>query len=101
MGSCVYSVAYRHLSVATQPWRSVELPVYTQAMYDARELAMGRMQREAEGLKAEGVIGVELSGHAHGWGGKVVEFFAVGTAIVRDESAKRLPPPTPVLDLND
>jgi hypothetical protein len=31
----------------------------------------------------------------------VIEFFAVGTAIVRDESAERLPSPSPVLDLND
>jgi uncharacterized protein YbjQ (UPF0145 family) len=105
MGSCVYTVAY---AGGTSPgsrmalwWRNVEMPIYTQAMYDARELAMGRMQREAESLDAHGVVGVELSEHAHGWGGKVVEFFAVGTAIVRDESAERLPSPTPVLDLND
>lgn len=101
MGSCVYSVAYRQLSVATQAWRSVELPVYTQAMYDARELAMARMQREAEDLRASGVVGVELSDNTHGWGGKVIEFFAVGTAVVREESTRRAPSPTPVLDMND
>jgi hypothetical protein len=35
-----------------------------------------------------------------GWGGRVIEFFAVGTAIVRAESAGRLPSPAPVLDLS-
>jgi uncharacterized protein YbjQ (UPF0145 family) len=102
MGSCVYAVTYVGGGAAVKyVWRNVELPVYTQAMYDARELAMGRMQREAEDLKAHGVVGVELTEHGHGWGGRIIEFFAVGTAIVRDSSAERLPSPTPVLDLND
>ena len=62
---------------------------------------MGRMQHEAESLEAQGVVGVELSEHAHGWGGRIIEFFAVGTAIVRERAAERLPSPTPVLDLSD
>jgi uncharacterized protein YbjQ (UPF0145 family) len=102
MGSCVYAVGFRGAGAAVkQVWRNLELPVYTQAMYDARELAMGRMQSEAEALSAHGVVGVELTEHAHGWGGRIIEFFAVGTAIVRDPSADPLPSPTPVLDLND
>jgi uncharacterized protein YbjQ (UPF0145 family) len=105
MGSCVYNVG---LATGTGPgwsmrgyWRNVEMPAYTRAMYNARELAMGRMQHEAISLKAHGVVGVDLSEQTHRWGGKVIEFFAVGTAILRDESAERLPSPTPVLDLND
>ena len=38
--------------------RNVEMPNYTQALYDARELAMERMQAEAEALEAEGIVGV-------------------------------------------
>ena len=105
MGSCVYNVGYSYGGYPGSRipgwWRNVELTGYTQAMYDARELAMGRMQHEAESLKAHGVVGVELSEHLHGWGGKVIEFFAVGTAIVRVRLAESLPSPTPVLDLND
>jgi uncharacterized protein YbjQ (UPF0145 family) len=108
MGSCVYYVGFGGADTESYRWssrmpwwRNVELPGYTRAMYDARELAMGRMQHEAESLKAHGVVGVELSEHLHGWGGKVIEFFAVGTAVVRDKPAERLPSPTPVLDLND
>jgi hypothetical protein len=33
---------------------------YTQALYEARELAMARMQAEAEQLDAEGIVGVRL-----------------------------------------
>ena len=101
MGSCVYAVTYRGPRAAiTQAFRNVELPLFTQALYDARELAMTRMQREAEHLAADGIVGVELAEHGHGWKGRVVEFFAIGTAIVRDPSAKRLPSPSPVIDLS-
>ena len=61
--------------------QNTELPQFTQALYDARELAMERMQREAEALAAEGIVGVQLSQHNHAWGGHTTEFFAVGTAV--------------------
>jgi uncharacterized protein YbjQ (UPF0145 family) len=101
MGSCVYVVQWVGPTASIgQTFSNVELPLYTQAMYDARELAMTRMQREAEHLSADGIVGVELTEHAHGWGGRIIEFFAIGTAIVRDESAEALPSPSPVIDLS-
>ena len=65
-----------------QAGQNVELTNSTQALYDARELAMERMQAEAEAVHAEGIVGVQLSERSHGWGSHVIEFFAVGTAIV-------------------
>ena len=50
--------------------------------YEARELAMQRMQTEAQELQAEGIVGVSLTEKSHGWGSHVIEFFAIGTAIV-------------------
>jgi uncharacterized protein YbjQ (UPF0145 family) len=101
MGSCVYAVTFRGPTAAIgQTFRNVELPLLTQAMYDARELAMTRMQREAESLGAHGIVGVELAEHPHGWGGRIVEFFAIGTAIVREPAAEALPSPKPVIDLS-
>ena len=102
MGSCVYVVGMlgRTTTRFTVGWRNVELDMFTRAMYDARELAMTRMQHEARSLEADGVVGVELAEHAHGWGGRVVEFFSIGTAIVRDASSEALPSPTPVIDLS-
>jgi uncharacterized protein YbjQ (UPF0145 family) len=101
MGSCVYHVAHRGMFQSLrQAGQNVELPNFTQALYDARELAMERMQAEAEAVKAEGIVGVQLSERSHGWGSHVIEFFAVGTAIVPYGEEHTIEPPTPVLDLS-
>ena len=41
----------------------------TQAMYHARELAMTRMEEEADALGADGIVGVRLEVGRHEWGG--------------------------------
>jgi len=46
--------------------QNVELANYTQALYDARELAMERMQRGARG-QGRGIVGVDLHERSHGW----------------------------------
>jgi uncharacterized protein YbjQ (UPF0145 family) len=102
MGSCVFHVGRRGpLRTIAQTGRNVELPNYTQALYQARELAMQRMQSEAQELGAEGIVGVSLSERSHGWGSHVIEFFALGTAIVSTGEATKIEPPVTVLDLND
>ena len=101
MGSCVYHVAHRgFLQSMKQAGQNVELVNFTQALYDARELAMARMQTEAEQVEAEGIVGVQLQERNHGWGSHVIEFFAVGTAIVPTGEANALGSPTPTLDLS-
>jgi uncharacterized protein YbjQ (UPF0145 family) len=100
MGSCVYHVAHRgFLQSLKQAGQNVELANFTQALYDARELAMARMQAEAEGLKSEGIVGVQLQERNHGWGSHVIEFFAVGTAIVPTGAENALGSPMPTLDM--
>jgi uncharacterized protein YbjQ (UPF0145 family) len=102
MGSCVYHVGRRGpLKTIAQTGRNVELPNFTQALYDARELAMQRMQAEAQELGAEGIVGVSLTEKSHGWGSHVIEFFALGTAIVPSDSQVTIDPPITVLDLGD
>jgi uncharacterized protein YbjQ (UPF0145 family) len=102
MGSCVYHVGRRGpLRTAAQTGRNVELSNFTQALYEARELAMNRMQTEAQELGAAGIVGVTLSEKSHGWGSHVIEFFALGTAVARTEGSAGIEPPVPVLDLND
>ncbi len=102
MGSCVYHVAHRGmLQSMAQTGRNVELANFTQALYDARELAMERMQSEAQEIKAEGIVGVQLQEKSHGWGSHTIEFFAIGTAIVpREGHTEEIEPPTTVLDLS-
>jgi uncharacterized protein YbjQ (UPF0145 family) len=103
MGSCVYHVARRGmLQSLGQTGRNVELTNFTQAFYDARELAMERMQSEASELQAKGIVGVDLQEKSHGWGSHTIEFFAIGTAIVAAEDHDgEIEPPTPVLDLSN
>ncbi len=102
MGSCVYHVGRRGMMQSLgQMGRNVELPNFTQALYDARELAMERMQTEAAGVGAEGIVGVRLHERNHGWGSHVIEFFAIGTAVTPFGEAREIPDPTPVLSLND
>ena len=82
MGTCVYHVAHRKFGqMLGNIGQNVEIPQFTQALYDARELAMGRMQTEAHELGAEGIVGVELVEHNHVWGQHAMEFYAVGTAV--------------------
>jgi uncharacterized protein YbjQ (UPF0145 family) len=82
MGSCVYHIAHQGMMKSLgNIGQNVEIPKFTEALYDARELAMSRMQAEAEALAAEGIVGVQLLSLPHRWGGHTTEFFAIGTAV--------------------
>src|SRR5450432_4307838 len=83
MGSSIYHVGYQRGDYS----QNQELGVLTQALYQARELAMARMEEEAHELGADGVIGVRLKVNRHAWGESLLEFVAVGTAIYGRESA--------------
>jgi uncharacterized protein YbjQ (UPF0145 family) len=77
MGSSIYHVGFQW-----QRWSvSQELPVLTKAMFDARELAMTRMEEEADVLGADGVVGVRLVFKEYAMEEGVLEFQAIGTAI--------------------
>jgi uncharacterized protein YbjQ (UPF0145 family) len=102
MGNCVYHVAHQSLgSFFRQIGQNQEMPNFTQALYDARELAMERMQSEAESAKAEGIVGVQIQEKSHGWGSHVIEFFAVGTAVIPTRPDHQIPTPAMMLTLND
>jgi uncharacterized protein YbjQ (UPF0145 family) len=85
-GVCVYHVAHKTLgqwfSSMNQVTQNMEQPQFTQALYDARELAMERMQWEARDAGGVGLVGVEVRESSHGWGSHIIEFVGVGSAIV-------------------
>ena len=104
MGSCVYHVAHRGMFKALgSVGQNVELTNFSQALYDAREIAMERMQQEAAEVAAEGVVGVDLHEGSHNWQPHIIEFFAVGTAVVpisTELDADTIPDPQLVLSVN-
>jgi uncharacterized protein YbjQ (UPF0145 family) len=98
LGVCVYHIAHQSLRQALSTvGQNVELPQYTQGLYDARELAMTRMQAEAEELRADGIVGVRVVSSSHIWGEHAVEFLAAGTAVRVFPLDTPLPSPTLVL----
>lgn len=102
MGTCVYHVAHQGLLQSLkQAGRNVEMQNYTQALYDARELALSRMQAEAENEQAEGIVGTQVKESSHGWGSHVIEYFAVGTAVKAISDDHTIQTPTLILPLTD
>ena len=102
MGSCVYHIAHQRFWQAIgNIGQNIEVPQFTEALYDARELAMSRMQAEAEALHAEGIVGVQLLSLPHRWGGHTTEFFAIGTAIRPLRADHTIAKPQLVLPLVD
>jgi uncharacterized protein YbjQ (UPF0145 family) len=100
MGNCVYHVARQGmLASLKQVGRNVEMPNFTQALYEARELAMERLQSEADELQAEGIVGARIIERSHGWGSHVIEFFAIGTSVVSTNPDHQIEKPALVLPL--
>ncbi len=100
MGNCVYHVARQGmLASLKQIGRNVEMPNFTQALYEARELAMERMQNEADEAQADGIVGARIIERSHGWGSHVIEFFAIGTAVISISDDHEIDRPALVLPL--
>ena len=103
MGICVYHVAHRTFgNMLSNLGQNTELPQFTQALYDARELAMARMQKEAEALQRRGHRrrpadpAQPLLGRSH-----TTEFFAIGTAVRPLRADHTIPVPQLTLGLDN
>lgn len=102
MGTCVYHVAHQGFRQMLQrAWVNAEMENFTQALYDARELAIGRMQAEAEREQGIGIVGARVEEKSYSWDSNIIEYFAVGTAVIESEAGKGLPDPQFILKLND
>jgi uncharacterized protein YbjQ (UPF0145 family) len=101
-GACVYHIAHQGLSTwVGQATQNVELSNYTAALYEARELAMTRMQEEARGTGAQGIVAMRIEQQSHLWGSHVIEFLAIGTTVRLTASRHQRIDPSMVLPLND
>lgn len=96
LGTCVYHIAHQSaMQSLRQAGLNQEMVIFTQGIYEARELALGRMQAEATQAGATGIVGVSVDVYNHVWGEHATEFFATGTAIRRLDPAHRLPDSVP------
>ena len=101
-GACVYHIAYQGLSARLgQTTQNVELGNYTSALYEARELAMTRMQDEARGTGAQGIVAMRIEQASHVWGSHVIEFLAIGTTVAVGRAGHQRLDPTMVVPLTD
>jgi uncharacterized protein YbjQ (UPF0145 family) len=80
---CVYHIAFQSLGQwFSSIGRNTEMPAYTQALYDARELALGRMQYDAQSAGATaGLVAVTVDESNHGWERHILEMIAMGTGV--------------------
>lgn len=103
MGACVYHVAHMGMNQwLRQRGANTEQPQFTQGLYDARELAMERMQAESAAAGGQGVVGVRVEQGNYGWASHVMEFFAIGTAVaaIGDPAHEVHEPPSAVLGVD-
>src|ERR1022692_5067426 len=102
MGTCVYHIAHRGLGQTLgSVGQNVELPNFTQALYEARELAMTRRQDEGNRPGASGIHGVRLEEKSHQWGSHTIEFLSIGTAVTKTGDDVTLPRPTVIISLDN
>jgi uncharacterized protein YbjQ (UPF0145 family) len=96
LGTCVYHVAHQGVMQSLrQAGQNQEMLQFTQAVYEARELALTRMQAEATQVRASGIVGVSVDIANHVWGEHATEFLATGTAIRRLAEEHKLPDTSP------
>jgi uncharacterized protein YbjQ (UPF0145 family) len=96
LGTCVYHIAHQSVMQSLrQTGQNREMPQFTQGVYEARELALSRMQAEATQAGSSGIVGVTIEVKNHVWGEHATEFLATGTAIRRLSEEHRLPETTP------
>lgn len=91
MGSSIYHVGWQF--TPSSYWSSSqELSTISEAMNQARALALGRLEQEARLVGADAVIGVRIERGEYDWAGDLLEFSAVGTAVrLGDEPSAERP----------
>jgi uncharacterized protein YbjQ (UPF0145 family) len=92
----VYHIAHQSvMQTLRQAGQNQEMVQFTQGVYEARELALARMQAEATQAASSGIVGVSVTVSNHVWGAHATEFLATGTAIRRLSAEHRLPDTSP------
>jgi uncharacterized protein YbjQ (UPF0145 family) len=101
MGNCVFAVRQQGLiQQIKQTGKNQEVEIYTQKLYQVRELAQNRMVAEMRNIQAHGVVGVQLQEVVLPSPGRegaplfyLLDYFSIGTAIVPMEEPESMQPP--------
>jgi uncharacterized protein YbjQ (UPF0145 family) len=80
MGASTYHIGWQRTAMYT-PMVSQQLPTLTHALTHARNLAVGRLQKEAKLLGADGVVGVRIERRIRENAKNVFDYIAIGTAV--------------------
>jgi uncharacterized protein YbjQ (UPF0145 family) len=94
MGSCFYSVGWQAMPMGGgyggyggygySGSGTYELDVQSEAWNEARRLALSRLEQEAKLAGADAVLGVRISRGHYDWARGLIEFVAIGTAVVSE-----------------
>jgi len=96
LGTCVFHIAHQSaMQALRQSGQNQEMVQFTQGIYEARELALTRMQVEATAARSSGIVGVGVAVSNHVWGEHATEFLATGTGVRRLAPEHRLPDTSP------
>jgi len=101
MGVSVYSLGFKSgVFAALQSLGGGEVTGLTELLYEAREQALARIEKDAEACGADDVVGVKT--RVYDLGNGMVEFMAIGTAVKKVAGAKTkneaLPPQAIIQD---
>jgi uncharacterized protein YbjQ (UPF0145 family) len=80
-GTCVHHLDRR--PVPETQWPGQEVPSWTRAVADAREVALARLQADAQRYGADGVIALRDREIDHDWDGEAIEYLVTGSAVRR------------------
>ncbi len=91
------------------PWANWEVESYTEALYQARHLAMARARDDLQRLGATGLVGARFetrmhtyqsgSDHSTSWQQLRIDLLVLGTAIVEARAEPIAPPPLTGLNM--
>jgi uncharacterized protein YbjQ (UPF0145 family) len=96
-GVCVYHVPHRSLRQAMgQTFQNAEVPVFTDAWYTAREIALAKLQGQMEQHGAELVLNMKMAMTADAFGEHTAEFRLSGSGWRHVEGLQQA---MPVIDL--
>jgi uncharacterized protein YbjQ (UPF0145 family) len=87
MGSCFYNVGWQNVPMGGWGYSAggtFELEVQSAAWNEARRLAFSRLEQEAKLAGADAVLGVHITRGSYDWAQGLIEFAAVGTAVVSE-----------------